>query len=73
MDSKNTTVVTVRIPTAWKRALNMVAADRETTPTEIIRQHVHDVITTYRDGIFFTLAVQEDGQARNDNQNEATR
>jgi predicted transcriptional regulator len=73
LDSKDTMVVTVRVPSAWKRALNMVAADTDTTPTEIIRQHIHDVITTYRDGIFFALAVQESERVRSDKDNEARR
>jgi len=73
LDSKDTTVITIRVPRAWARALGAVAADKETNKTELLRQYIHEVITTYRDGIFFDLTVRDDGQVRSGNENEARR
>lgn len=71
MDSKETAVITLRVPIAWKRALGQVAAAQDTTMTELLRAQVEKIITTYRDGIFFDLNVRKNGQVRSSESDEA--
>jgi hypothetical protein len=73
LDSKDTAVITLRVPIAWKRALGQVAAAQDTTMTELLRVQVHEIITSYRGGIFFDLNVRKDGQVRSGKDNEARR
>lgn len=61
------------LPESWKRALALVAADQDKTPSELLRDCVYQTVTAYREGIFFTLAGREDGHIRSDSENEARR
>ena len=56
---KNTSLL---LPERVKKALDMVAADQETTASELLRGAATNIVKTYRDGVFFDLAVQDDAQ-----------
>lgn len=51
------------LPIQVKKALDLVAADKEVTASELLRAAATDIVKAYRDGIFFDLAVQDVAQS----------
>jgi len=50
------------IPAAVKRALDMVAADQETTASDLLRKAARRIVKSYKGGVFFDIAVRDDGR-----------
>lgn len=55
------------LPESHKRALNMIAADKGVTASDILREMVEDKIRTYRDGLFFDVTATKELQQQDEN------
>lgn len=59
---EDTDVISFKVPTQWKTALRMVAADQGKTISDLLRAAVRKTITTHRGGHFLSLTNQKNGQ-----------
>jgi len=57
-ETRNTSLL---IPSTVKRALDMVAADQETTASDLLRKAARKIVKTYKGGVFFDIAVRDSG------------
>jgi predicted DNA-binding protein len=53
------TTQSFKLPSEHKRALKMIAAEQDTTPSELLREFVEDMIRDYKGGIFFDMAANK--------------
>lgn len=51
-----------------KRALDLVAADKETTASELLRQCATGIVTEHNDGFFLRYALDVEQNTTEDNQ-----
>jgi hypothetical protein len=70
---KETEVITFLVPRAHKKALRMVAADMETTPSDLLRIAVDRLINRYRDGFFIEDSARDSVQSLSEEMQEVVR
>ena len=56
-------VITFKAPRQHKKALKLVAADMETTPSELLRMAVKGLIQAHKDGFFVDYTARDDMQS----------
>lgn len=66
MFMRDTEVITFKAPRQHKKALKLVAADMETTPSELLRIAVEGLIQAYKDGFFVDYTARDDVQSVSD-------
>lgn len=56
------TTQTFKLPEDLKRALALVAVDKDRTPSDLLRECVEEVVKGHKDGFFLEIAARDDVQ-----------